>query len=311
MLFPISSSVSPTKNRHIVDRLTIVGRNPGVVPFVVNLPVSPSANAIEVRNSSNVVLVSIRESASTGFVGARRFEFSDDPTNRYIMSYLWQNNNAIAISAPTISMWGGSDTQQFWLFASAGLLCGQVFGLGSQNYTIRGFDQDAVGGRGFCSLTLRGGNASQTNTGGGNLILNAGAGTGTGLPGAVQLQAATVLGSGTTLQTLATVLTITNSTTITYAEAVNSVYGTATGTKHGTATTQKQAFWNAAPIIQPANANQAAVTDSTTGTPSFTLVDVGVVFSQANENNNFASLARQLNEIRNVLVNTGLMKGSA
>lgn len=40
-------------------------------------------------------------------------------------------------------------------------------------------------------------------------------------------------------------------TALTYAEALNEVYGTTTGTKHGTATTQKQAFWNATPVVQP------------------------------------------------------------
>lgn len=93
--------------------------------------------------------------------------------------------------------------------------------------------------------------------------------------------------------------------------ATNIVTDTTTGMKLWTATSQKGAFWNATPIIQPASANQAALTDSTTGTPSFILVDVGAVFSQANVNNNFSSIYRVLNEMRNVLVNTGLMKGAA
>lgn len=37
----------------------------------------------------------------------------------------------------------------------------------------------------------------------------------------------------------------------TWADAVNMVFNTGTGTKIGTATTQKIAFWNAAPIVQP------------------------------------------------------------
>ncbi len=94
-------------------------------------------------------------------------------------------------------------------------------------------------------------------------------------------------------------------------DGVNLTSGTTTGTKIGIATSQKFAFWNATPIVQPSGANQAAITDSTTGTASFTLSDVGIAFSQSAINNNFASLARQVNEMRNVLVNTGLMKGSA
>ncbi len=105
--------------------------------------------------------------------------------------------------------------------------------------------------------------------------------------------------------------TATMSQGITISDAKNIVLNTTTGTKIGTATGQKLAFWNATPIVQPSSANQAALTDSTTGTPSFTLVDVGAAFSQANINNNFSSLYRVMNEMRNVLVNTGLMKGSA
>lgn len=99
---------------------------------------------------------------------------------------------------------------------------------------------------------------------------------------------------------------------ITISDAKNIVLNTTTGTKIGTATSQKLGFWAVTPIVQPSGANQAALTDSTTGTAAFTLVDVGALFNQANINNNFASVARLLNEIRtNVLVAEGLMKGSA
>jgi hypothetical protein len=119
----------------------------------------------------------------------------------------------------------------------------------------------------------------------------------------------------------------------TIADAQNIAVGSTTGTKVGTAVTQKLSFWNATPIVQPASANQAAIgtlttvtlTDSTTGTPSTTLVDVTGSFVQATLNNNFASLAAQinnavadhatlktlLNQIRSDLVAAGLLKGSA
>lgn len=90
-------------------------------------------------------------------------------------------------------------------------------------------------------------------------------------------------------------------------------FSTIVGSKIGTSTTQKLAFWNATPIIQPSSANQTILTDSTTGTPSatFTMTNVGVVFNQATLNNNFATLIRLINEMQSVLVNTGIMKGSA
>ena len=65
-------------------------------------------------------------------------------------------------------------------------------------------------------------------------------------------------------------------------------------------------FWGATPVVQPASANQAAVaaqtqdtlTDNTTGTANTTLVDVGIVFSQAAINDNFADVAAQLAKVK-------------
>ena len=39
----------------------------------------------------------------------------------------------------------------------------------------------------------------------------------------------------------------------TLSDSVNFTFGTSTGTKIGTATTQKVAFWNATPVVQPAH----------------------------------------------------------
>jgi hypothetical protein len=76
-----------------------------------------------------------------------------------------------------------------------------------------------------------------------------------------------------------------------------------------------------APAAQPAGAAQAAVTavtDSTGGTADGTIADVGAAFNQAALNNNFADVAAKinanvalLNAMRTVMVNAGLMKGSA
>lgn len=92
------------------------------------------------------------------------------------------------------------------------------------------------------------------------------------------------------------------------------VCGTTTGTKLGTGTTQKLAFWNATPIVQPAHAHQAALTNSTGGTTDGTLQSVGATNSSdvsAAINNNFAELHVLLDAIRTALVNAGLIKGSA
>jgi hypothetical protein len=91
----------------------------------------------------------------------------------------------------------------------------------------------------------------------------------------------------------------------------NIITDTATGTRIATAVNQKLGFWNVTPVVQPASANQAAITDSTTGTPSFTLAQSTAVYDSAIVNNNFASINRQLDAFRTALVATGLIKGAA
>ena len=104
-----------------------------------------------------------------------------------------------------------------------------------------------------------------------------------------------------------------NATTgnITLADAIDIQVNTTTGTKIGTATSQKLGFWNVTPVIQPASANQASITDSTGGTPGSSLVDVTATPTQAAINNNFATVNVLLLAIRTALVNSGIMKGSA
>jgi hypothetical protein len=83
--------------------------------------------------------------------------------------------------------------------------------------------------------------------------------------------------------------------------------GTTNGTKIGGAASQKIGFWGATPIIRPASANQAALTDSTGGTPGTTLNTI----SDAATADAVASLARLVNQLRADLVAAGLIKGSA
>lgn len=81
----------------------------------------------------------------------------------------------------------------------------------------------------------------------------------------------------------------------------NIVAGTGAGTKIGTATTQKLGFFDAAPIVRPEGAAQAAVvtTGATDSTP------FGYTEAQAN------AIVALVNEMRSTLVNLGLMKGAA
>lgn len=94
-------------------------------------------------------------------------------------------------------------------------------------------------------------------------------------------------------------------------DATNLAVGTTTGTKIGTATTQKLGFWNVTPVVQPAAANQAALTNSTGGSQDGTLAAVSGSGDDTNINNNFTDIHTLLDEIRTALVNTGIIKGSA
>jgi hypothetical protein len=75
--------------------------------------------------------------------------------------------------------------------------------------------------------------------------------------------------------------------------------GTATGTKFGTDVAQKLSFWNATPIVQPASADQAAVT-----------LTAGAAYT-ANEQNMLAALKLLVNQLRADMVAAGLIKGAA
>lgn len=90
--------------------------------------------------------------------------------------------------------------------------------------------------------------------------------------------------------------------------------GATNGVKFGGAVTSKIGFWGAAPIVQPLGAAQAALTNSTGGVASATLVAVTATNStdqSANVNANFASLFTQTNAVRTALVAAGLIKGTA
>lgn len=77
------------------------------------------------------------------------------------------------------------------------------------------------------------------------------------------------------------------------------VLDTTTGTKIGTATTQKLGFWNATPVVQPADAAQAAATG--TAGASYT----------ATEQTLINDLKTLVNQLRSDLVTVGLIKGAA
>jgi len=80
-------------------------------------------------------------------------------------------------------------------------------------------------------------------------------------------------------------------------------FGGSMGTRIGTATNQKIAFWNKTPIIQPASANQAAL--------SLASIAGADTVSSSAVSSNFSSLQTLVNQLRSDLVSAGLIKGSA
>lgn len=78
------------------------------------------------------------------------------------------------------------------------------------------------------------------------------------------------------------------------------------------ATTSKVGFYGATPVVQPTNASQAAITDSSGGAAN---ASTGVAALTATYNsaiiaNAIATLAAQTNAMRTALVNLGLIKGA-
>ena len=87
--------------------------------------------------------------------------------------------------------------------------------------------------------------------------------------------------------------------------------GTDGGLTIGTGVDQKFGLWGTTPVVQPAGAAQAALTNSTGGTANTVIDDVGGTFNQAVLNNNFTELYTLLTAIRTALVSIGIIKGSA
>lgn len=110
------------------------------------------------------------------------------------------------------------------------------------------------------NIAINAAGGSGTNNAGASLTLAGGKSTGSAAGGSLLFKTSTTLGSGTTLQSLATRLTIsggavtTDASTATWADALDFVFGSTTGTKIGTSTSQKLAFYNSTPVVQQTTA---------------------------------------------------------
>lgn len=79
----------------------------------------------------------------------------------------------------------------------------------------------------------------------------------------------------------------------------------------GETSSEKVGFFGATPVDQPADAEEAALTDNSGGTASDTIAAIGATYDQDEVRNAVASLAEKVNRLRTDLVELGLIKGSA
>jgi hypothetical protein len=85
------------------------------------------------------------------------------------------------------------------------------------------------------------------------------------------------------------------------------------GTTIGQSATSKVAFYGATPVVRPAAAAQAAVTDASGGVaaPTNGILTLTGTFNSTIIANAIATLAAQGNAMQAALVSVGIMKGSA
>jgi hypothetical protein len=103
-----------------------------------------------------------------------------------------------------------------------------------------------------------------------------------------------------------------SSTSLTLGDGVNIILNTTTGSQLGTSDTQKLGLFGRTPVSRPASADQAALTDSTTGdTSAVVIAAVSGTGADATINNNFARVIKLLNAIRTAGVSLGTWKGAA
>jgi hypothetical protein len=103
--------------------------------------------------------------------------------------------------------------------------------------------------------------------------------------------------SNSTIGTLK-VLTLVGDGTIGHPDGINLTFGTTTGSKIGTSTSQKLAFYNSTPVVQP----------STTGTTTgFTAGAGSAVDSAATFTGNTGSTAYTIGDIVKALKTLGLL----
>lgn len=107
---------------------------------------------------------------------------------------------------------------------------------------------------------------------------------------------------------------------VTLADGVDLAANTSTGTKIGTATGQKLGFWNTAPVIQPAHADQAATVmgnanseiSGLTISAAYDQAEVTALRDAAEElADDVRALHTLVHALRTALVNTGIVKGAA
>lgn len=145
------------------------------VGAIVQGAASQTANLQEWRNSAGTVLASVSESSSTGFIQARRFQFSDDPTNRYITSSLWISNAGLELRNTTgdiVVTAGGSDNYKVIVARDTVNLRPIFRSQVGRSLVVQAADADAIANRPVGDLVLLGAscNANGESISGGAIV---------------------------------------------------------------------------------------------------------------------------------------------
>lgn len=212
----------------------------------------------------------------------------------------------VSLAANVPFGWGGTNNNAQAVIdmilvrgAAATLQLGQTSASTTTNQIIQACGVTSSGTAG--SLTLKGG-LGVDRLGG---AIELGGGVASGAGGLITFKVAATT-------SYATIFSVA-STQIQIADGINLNFDTTTGSKLGTNALEKIGFWGTTPVVQPTAGNQAALTDSTGGTYDGTVQAIGdttAVDQSTTLNNNFADILGLLNQLRNDLTATGIIKGS-
>lgn len=240
------------------DAAGIYESSAGTLAFACGGATPVTISNTQINLSRNTVLVN-----GTGtellFSGDEQTDIKSDHT----MVFTCDRDND-ASGACTLEFWGGASGMRMRIHDGI-VGSSYVIQLGADTDTPA--EQQIKTGDGATNASgsdfhLKPGEAAGTDIAGADLILSGGQCTGAGAGGTILFQTAAAGGSGTTVRSLVTRMTL-SSGALTFAEGIDLVAGTTTGSQIGQtggAAGEKWAFFGATPIVQPVLATGGGAT---------------------------------------------------